>query len=634
MLKSKKIYITNLYIWIFVLCFLNLPAEAWLKLSLFRPVKEFVTNNKELVIEGMVEISKPQKIAVSFNAPAGISDLGSLEESLYSLTTDLGSSYSLVSLVFSPVFYERLSLAPRLVNLSFSENGRDFDNKGLFPCSSGMGQDNGLAVINFNTTIKARYVKIDMLEGWQLGQISVHEVRFIDPGGKILKSKIRGLALELDTHEDGKAFFLIKILLLDGENNIYILARGVDLEENLEENSTFIKVNYLQSVTVEKEPLTISDGYKAELFVPTGALSPQIKKLIIQPLNVKDIDWVSYAENMQIAKGTWPVVAYNIEASVSTPFPVTAKASLKRQQPELAVDSNPNYPSTWMTTVSPLPIWFKIDLRESRPVGKVIITSRLDGNISYGPERLSITLSDDDNNYVEVGRKDKCDPKKNEILLVPNSIGRYVQIIVEEGKQGNNIQINEIELIDEEGIKLLSYMPLKSIMLARPIEMTILYDNFDLSAANIQREENLAIFTWNQGMKEWNLIGGKVDTDNNWIVVNLNHLSTFAIFEAVPKLDKVRWSYNPFSPNNDGIADVTTLSVNIRDKTNQQAKVEIFDHNGKLIRTLIHEEGISGNISIKWDGKDENGRLVSIGPYLYQITVGNEIRNGVLVVAK
>ena len=48
----------------------------------------------------------------------------------------------------------------------------------------------------------------------------------------------------------------------------------------------------------------------------------------------------------------------------------------------------------------------------------------------------------------------------------------------------------------------------------------------------------------------------------------------------------------------------------------------------------MQEDGQSGNISILWDGKDENGERVETGPYIYQVTVGKKVRNGMLIVAR
>jgi gliding motility-associated-like protein len=247
---------------------------------------------------------------------------------------------------------------------------------------------------------------------------------------------------------------------------------------------------------------------------------------------------------------------------------------------------------------------------------------------------LVVLVSDDNNNYYEAAARDECNDKTTEIELPAMPTARYVQMLIEEGKQGNNIQINEVEFRDDEGTRIVSYVQLASATLARPAELTLLYDDFDLTDAGVKREENLAIFSWNEGMQEWTMIGGEVDLVNNWLTVNLNHLSTFAIFEASSPLGEVRWSYNPFSPNGDGIADTTTIVINFHEESGEQARVEIFDYTGKLIRTLVHEETQTGHISIVWDGRDENDEMVSIGPYIYQVRIGKEIRNGVLVVAR
>ena len=625
-------------LWIVIFSLLCATASARLQLWMLRPVDEFSTNNKELIIEGLVRYPEGQRVAVSVNTPAGLSDLGSLAESLQSLTVDLGSSQSLTAVVFSPVFEDGISLGPRVINLSFSTNGSNFEDRGIFNCTSGMGKYEE-ARAEFNTTIQARYIRIDMIDGWQAGRIGIEEIEFLNTSGELLRAGIRGVSVAFDLNEAGEAYFLMTILLTAGENPISIVATSLDLideTEEIAEEVEQITVNYVPEVIVEEESLILSDGYKAELTIPPGALTSTIKKIGIQPLDMTEIGWMSYSGNMRIVRGTSPVLAYEVGVSAAIPFPATAKDSLERQPPGLAVDGNSNYPSTWITTLSALPIWLKIDLREPHTIGKVIIKSRVEDNTSYGPKKLSISVSESDIevDYKEAAVCDECNDSMTEIDLPTMPTGRYVRIDIQEGKQGNNIQINEVEFIDNEGAKIVSYVRLDSVTLARPAELTLFYDDSDLTAAGVGMERNLAIFSWNKGMNEWGMLGGKIDSANNWVSVNLNHFSTFALFEAVPSTAKVRWSYNPFSPNGDGIADTTTISINLGTEAGEQARVEIYDYTGKLVRTLLHEELQSGHVSIVWDGYDENGDPVSIGPYIYQVLMGKEVRNGILVVAR
>lgn len=94
---------------------------------------------------------------------------------------------------------------------------------------------------------------------------------------------------------------------------------------------------------------------------------------------------------------------------------------------------------------------------------------------------------------------------------------------------------------------------------------------------------------------------------------------------------------NPFTPNNDGINDITRIEFflgNIaepRDKIGGQVRkvsVKIYDLTGKLVRDLY--ESASGSYafiaenSIEWDGKNNDGKTVRPGVYIYQIVVDSD----------
>ncbi|MDQ1328649.1 MAG: type protein [Candidatus Poribacteria bacterium] len=646
-MKRNKRYFTTLLIIISsclyaIFSFFNI-AEARLELSVIRPFDEFVTNNREIVIEGVVRYAEGQVVTVSITTPSGVPDLGAVNNTLRSITVDVGSSQSLTTIIINPVFKNGLSMAPRVVKLSFSDDGQTFQDKGTFNCTSGMGQDYGEARVDFNASITAKFVRIDMLDGWQSDKISIQEVDFLDASGKNIRSSVRSISIGFsvdDVYYDQsipQAHFQTTLLLREGDNQISVSVKAEDtktLPKSLEEDFVIINITYIPEVVVIDKPIVLSDGYKAELTIPSGALSKNLKKIGIIPMDVKDIEWTSYGNNPEMVKGVLPILAYKVEAGAETPFYATAKDSLERQQPNLVVDGNSEYPSTWMTALSALPVWLKVDLRSQHTIGKIIITSRVSGNVSYGPKKLSVLVSNDDISYDEISKVDECNDKITEIVIPTLPIARYVKFMIDEGKQGNNIQINELEFRDDEGTKIVAYTQLDSVVLARTAQLTLFYDDNDLISAGVKSEKNLAIFNWDEKAHEWKLVGGKVDTVKNFITVNLNYISTFAIFEAYPSTLEVKWSHNPFSPNDDGIADNTTIIINLGQETNVQAKVEIFDYTGKLIRTLIQEETQSGYISILWDGEDENGDRVEIGPYIYQVSVGKKIRNGAIIVAR
>ena len=39
-------------------------------------------------------------------------------------------------------------------------------------------------------------------------------------------------------------------------------------------------------------------------------------------------------------------------------------------------------------------------------------------------------------------------------------------------------------------------------------------------------------------------------------------------------------------------------------------------------------------LAIEWDGRNRMGEIVNIGPYLYQVRIGTEISNGVIIIGK
>jgi ligand-binding sensor domain-containing protein len=68
---------------------------------------------------------------------------------------------------------------------------------------------------------------------------------------------------------------------------------------------------------------------------------------------------------------------------------------------------------------------------------------------------------------------------------------------------------------------------------------------------------------------------------------------------------------NPFNPQ-------TSIEYSL----NQTQRVEliIYDLSGKLIRSLVNDQKSAGKHTIQWDGRDEKGKIVSSGVYLYTIT--------------
>jgi len=72
---------------------------------------------------------------------------------------------------------------------------------------------------------------------------------------------------------------------------------------------------------------------------------------------------------------------------------------------------------------------------------------------------------------------------------------------------------------------------------------------------------------------------------------------------------------NPFNP-------VTTIQFSV-DKL-QKINLKIFDTKGGFIRKLVDSSMQPGQYSVKWNGKDTQGRQVASGVYFYQLTGNNQ----------
>lgn len=94
---------------------------------------------------------------------------------------------------------------------------------------------------------------------------------------------------------------------------------------------------------------------------------------------------------------------------------------------------------------------------------------------------------------------------------------------------------------------------------------------------------------------------------------------------------------NPFTPNGDGINDVTKFEfflgniaepIDLLGSQQRQIQINIFDLTGRLVRELYSANSrafayISDN-AIAWDGRDDNGKIVRPGLYVFQIKVDSD----------
>lgn len=93
----------------------------------------------------------------------------------------------------------------------------------------------------------------------------------------------------------------------------------------------------------------------------------------------------------------------------------------------------------------------------------------------------------------------------------------------------------------------------------------------------------------------------------------------------LPKEFGLDQSYpNPFNP-------VTTINFQV--PKSGRVTIKIFDMLGRQVRMLVEEDYEPGFHAVEWDGKDDSGRQVATGTYLYMMKAGDfvKVRKGMLV---
>ena len=73
---------------------------------------------------------------------------------------------------------------------------------------------------------------------------------------------------------------------------------------------------------------------------------------------------------------------------------------------------------------------------------------------------------------------------------------------------------------------------------------------------------------------------------------------------------------NPFNP-------ITQIGYGLPKGVN--VRLDVYDLNGRHIKSLENAFKSAGYYSVNWDAKDENGMPVSTGMYIYQLIAGNNI---------
>ena len=111
---------------------------------------------------------------------------------------------------------------------------------------------------------------------------------------------------------------------------------------------------------------------------------------------------------------------------------------------------------------------------------------------------------------------------------------------------------------------------------------------------------------------------GATNAGGQVVAITPNPVGSIQKFELLPNYP------NPFNPS-------TTISYRV--PHNAHVTITIFNVLGQKVRTLVNQVQAAGEYTVQWDGKDDLGRNMSSGLYLYTLKAGkfHSIRKMLLV---
>ncbi|MCK4546824.1 MAG: T9SS type A sorting domain-containing protein, partial [Candidatus Eisenbacteria sp.] len=82
---------------------------------------------------------------------------------------------------------------------------------------------------------------------------------------------------------------------------------------------------------------------------------------------------------------------------------------------------------------------------------------------------------------------------------------------------------------------------------------------------------------------------------------------------------------NPFNP---------TTAVQYELRHTEHVTLQVYDAQGRLVRTLVNETINAGSYSAVWNGRDSNGVEVSSGTYFVRMSAGQYESTGKVIMLK
>ncbi|MFC1512262.1 FlgD immunoglobulin-like domain containing protein [Candidatus Latescibacterota bacterium] len=156
----------------------------------------------------------------------------------------------------------------------------------------------------------------------------------------------------------------------------------------------------------------------------------------------------------------------------------------------------------------------------------------------------------------------------------------------------------------------------KTNLLAEPVTTSISFAYTQDINYKLELQDNHAYMFWVQSVNPNGVLSDYSDSTSLYIYKG-GEAEKLLGTESTPTEFSLSQNYpNPFNSH-------TTIDYTIPDSVSRErATLVIFNTLGQRVRELFNENQQPGGYSILWDGRDDSGREVSSGHYLYLLTAG------------
>ncbi len=160
--------------------------------------------------------------------------------------------------------------------------------------------------------------------------------------------------------------------------------------------------------------------------------------------------------------------------------------------------------------------------------------------------------------------------------------------------------------------------------------------SFNVRAPGLRNNELEGLGIFLRTDHGWLELPSSIDPKTYRITTTVDRLGSFQLLSGaagvspLPKVYRLSQNFpNPFNPS-------TTIGFDIPEDSGTVVWTELTVYNvrGQRVRTLLNAPKAPGSYFIQWDGRDEEGRMLASGIYLYRLKAGDFVSNRKMVLVK